>query len=144
MLTVVPRFNAVNRVPSSAVPPSQIFTESVMPDIIQMVSANIFRSLPPQTEDYDPEEDEPVLEPAWPHLQVVYEFLLRFIVSGEVKAKIAKKYVDQSFCLKVIELFDSEDPRERDYLKTILHRIYGKFMSHRSFIRKAISNVFYR
>ena len=44
----------------------------------------------------------------------------------------------------LIELFDSEDPRERDYLKTILHRIYGKFMSHRSFIRKTISNVFYR
>lgn len=38
----------------------------------------------------------------------------------------------------------AQDPRERDYLKTILHRIYGKFMSHRSFIRKAISNVFYR
>ncbi|RHY65227.1 hypothetical protein DYB30_013980, partial [Aphanomyces astaci] len=58
--------------------------------------------------------------------------------------KVAKKFVDQKFCSNVIELFDSEDPRERDYLKTILHRIYGKFMSHRSFIRKAISNVFYR
>ena len=46
--------------------------------------------------------------------------------------------------LGLIELFDSEDPRERDYLKTILHRIYGKFMSHRSFIRKTISNVFYQ
>jgi serine/threonine-protein phosphatase 2A regulatory subunit B' len=45
--------------------------------------------------------------------------------------------------LSVIELFDSEDPRERDYLKTILHRIYGKFMTYRSYIRKAISNVFY-
>jgi serine/threonine-protein phosphatase 2A regulatory subunit B' len=40
-------------------------------------------------------------------------------------------------------LFDSEDPRERDYLKTILHRIYGKFMTHRLVIRKAISNAFY-
>lgn len=58
--------------------------------------------------------------------------------------QVAKKFVDQKFCLSIIELFDSEDPRERDYLKTILHRIYGKFMSHRSFIRKAISNVFYR
>lgn len=38
----------------------------------------------------------------------------------------------------------SEDPRERDYLKTILHRIYGKFMNHRSHIRKTIGNVFYR
>jgi serine/threonine-protein phosphatase 2A regulatory subunit B' len=34
--------------------------------------------------------------------------------------------------------FKSPDPRERDYLKTILHRAYGKFMVHRSFIRKSI------
>merc|ERR1719158_2413226 len=44
--------------------------------------------------------------------------------------------------LKVLELFDSEDPRERDYLKTILHRIYGKFMAFRSFIRRAIQHMF--
>jgi len=43
-----------------------------------------------------------------------------------------------------LELFDSEDPRERDYLKTILHRIYGNFMSLRPFIRRAINDVFYR
>jgi len=36
-----------------------------------------------------------------------------------------------------------QDPRERDYLKTILHRIYGKFMPYRAFIRKAINNIFY-
>ena len=46
--------------------------------------------------------------------------------------------------MRLLELFDSEDPRERDYLKTILHRIYGKFMVHRPFIRKAINNVFFR
>jgi len=122
----------------------KIFTESVMGDLMACVSANVCRALPPATDDFDPEEDEPVLEPAWPHLQVAYEFFLRFIVSSEVNAKAAKKYVDQRFCLQLVELFDSEDPRERDYLKTILHRIYGKFMSHRSFIRRAISNVFYR
>jgi serine/threonine-protein phosphatase 2A regulatory subunit B' len=122
----------------------KIFTESVMGDLMMMVSSNVCRALPPATDDFDPEEDEPVLEPAWPHLQVAYEFFLRFIVSSEVNAKAAKKYVDQKFCLQLVELFDSEDPRERDYLKTILHRIYGKFMSHRSFIRRAISNVFYR
>lgn len=121
----------------------KIFTEAMMVEVISMVKANLFRALPVQTEDYDPDEDEPVLEPSWPHLQVVYEFFLRFVVSGEVKGKVAKKYVDQAFCTKLIELFDSEDPRERDYLKTILHRIYGKFMSHRSFIRKSINHVFY-
>lgn len=56
---------------------------------------------------------------------MVYEFFLRFIVSSEVNAKVAKKFADQPFCFQLIELFDSEDPRERDYLKTILHRIYG-------------------
>lgn len=122
----------------------KIFSEPLMPDIMDCVRANICRALPPQNEDFDPEEDEPILESSWPHLQVVYEFFLRFIVSSEVNAKVAKKYTDQTFCYQLIELFDSEDPRERDYLKTILHRIYGKFMSHRSFIRKTISNVFYR
>ena len=43
---------------------------------------------------------------------------------------------------KMIELFDSEDPRERDYLKTTLHRIYGKFLPLRSYIRKCIKHVF--
>jgi len=122
----------------------KIFTEAVMNDLMAMVCANVCRALPPATDDFDPEEDEPVLEPTWPHLQVAYEFFLRFVVSSEVNAKSAKKYVDQRFCLQLVELFDSEDPREREYLKTILHRIYGKFMSHRSFIRRAISNVFYR
>jgi len=28
-------------------------------------------------------------------------------------------------------------------LKTILHRVYGKFMSHRPFIRRSINNIFY-
>lgn len=69
----------------------KIFTESVMSDLMYCVSANVCRALPPATDDFDPEEDEPVLEPAWPHLQVAYEFFLRFIVSSEVNAKAAKK-----------------------------------------------------
>lgn len=46
--------------------------------------------------------------------------------------------------LQLLELFDSEDPRERDYLKTVLHRIYGKFLGLRAFIRKQINNIFLR
>lgn len=124
------------------------FTEAVSEDIIFMLSNNLFRTLPPprshEVDSYDAEEEEPSLDPAWPHFQIVYEFLLRYVVSNDTDAKIAKKYIDQQFVLKLLELFDSEDPRERDYLKTILHRIYGKFMVHRPFIRKAINNVFYR
>ncbi|CAI5950657.1 unnamed protein product [Closterium sp. NIES-65] len=126
------------------------FNEAVFEDITRMLEINLFRPLPPSahemsgSESFDPEEEEPTMEAAWPHLQIVYEFLLRYVVSNETDAKVAKRYVDQKFILKLLNLFDSEDPRERDYLKTILHRIYGKFMVHRPFIRKAINNIFYR
>ncbi|RUO96059.1 protein phosphatase 2 regulatory subunit B, gamma isoform, isoform CRA_b, partial [Jimgerdemannia flammicorona] len=93
---------------------------------------------------FDPEEDEPVLELAWPHLQVVYEFFLRFIESPDFNTNIAKKYIDQRFILNLLDLFDSEDPRERDFLKTTLHRIYGKFLNLRAFIRRSINNIFFQ
>ncbi|OIT00295.1 PREDICTED: serine/threonine protein phosphatase 2A 59 kDa regulatory subunit B' gamma isoform-like [Nicotiana attenuata] len=126
------------------------FNEVTMQEITKMVAANLFRTFPSPNHDnglldmFDPEEDEPTMEPSWPHLQVVYEFLLRFVASSETDAKLAKRYIDHSFVLKLLELFDSEDQREREYLKTILHRVYGKFMVHRPFIRKAINNIFYR
>ena len=48
------------------------------------------------------------------------------------------------FGKQLLDLFDSEDPRERDFLKTTLHRIYGKFLGLRAYIRKQINNIFYR
>ncbi|KAL9313331.1 hypothetical protein ACSQ67_018783 [Phaseolus vulgaris] len=90
------------------------------------------------------EDDEPAFDPAWPHLQLVYELLLKFITSNCLDAKVAKKYIDHSFILRLLELFDSEDPRERDCLKTIMHRVYGKFMVHRPYIRKSINNLFFK
>ncbi|KAG7234126.1 hypothetical protein INR49_005790 [Caranx melampygus] len=77
-------------------------------------------------------------------LFLVYEFFIRFLESQEFQPSIAKKYIDQKFVLQLLELFDSEDPRERDYLKTVLHRIYGKFLGLRAFIRKQINNIFLR
>ncbi|CAN6809826.1 unnamed protein product [Brassica oleracea var. botrytis] len=129
---------------------SKIISESCQEEMVKMVSLNIFRSLPPGShentgqEPADPEEEEPYLDPSWPHLQLVYELLLRYVVSTDTDTKVAKRYIHHSFVLKLLDLFDSEDPREREYLKTILHRIYGKFMVHRPFIRKAINNIFYR
>ena len=55
-----------------------------------------------------------------------------------------KKYIDSKFVLQLLDLFDSEDPRERDFLKTILHRIYGKFLGLRGNIRKQINHIFYQ
>ncbi|KAH1122050.1 hypothetical protein J1N35_005210 [Gossypium stocksii] len=124
--------------------------ERCQEEMIKMIGVNIFRCLPPAShentgqEATDPEEDEGYLAPSWPHLQIVYELLLRYVVSSDTDTKVAKRFIDHSFVLKLLDLFDSEDHREREFLKTILHRIYGKFMVHRPFIRKAINNIFYR
>ncbi|KAI9189672.1 serine/threonine-protein phosphatase 2A 56 kDa regulatory subunit delta isoform [Blastocladiella emersonii ATCC 22665] len=124
-----------------------VITEEVYPEVFSMFAANLFRAIPPQVnpfgDAFDPEEDEPVLEAAWPHLQIVYEFFLRFIESPDFNPTFAKRYIDQHFVLQLLELFDSEDPRERDFLKTTLHRIYGKFLNLRAFIRRSINNVFF-
>ncbi|KNC70314.1 hypothetical protein SARC_17161 [Sphaeroforma arctica JP610] len=51
-----------------------VITEAVYPDIINLFGYNVYRTLPPSQnpsgEAFDPEEDEPVLESSWPHLQV--------------------------------------------------------------------------
>ncbi|XP_072930129.1 serine/threonine-protein phosphatase 2A 56 kDa regulatory subunit gamma isoform-like isoform X2 [Epargyreus clarus] len=125
-----------------------VITEAIYPEAVNMFAINLFRTLPPSSNpngaEFDPEEDEPTLEAAWPHLQLVYELFLRLLESPDFQPNIAKKYIDQKFVLQLLELFDTEDPRERDFLKTTLHRIYGKFLVLRAYIRKQINNVFYR
>ncbi|XP_025897496.1 serine/threonine-protein phosphatase 2A 56 kDa regulatory subunit delta isoform isoform X2 [Nothoprocta perdicaria] len=125
-----------------------VVTEAIYPEAVVMFSVNLFRTLPPSSNptgaEFDPEEDEPTLEAAWPHLQLVYEFFLRFLESPDFQPNVAKKYIDQKFVLSLLDLFDSEDPRERDFLKTILHRIYGKFLGLRAYVRRQINNIFYR
>mmetsp|Transcript_3489 Transcript_3489/g.6558 ORF Transcript_3489/g.6558 Transcript_3489/m.6558 type:complete len:491 (+) Transcript_3489:96-1568(+) len=124
-----------------------VFTEDIFEPLLSMITANLFRALPAIAVDddtFDPEDDEPRLESAWPHLQIVYELLRRFVVSGETDTKLARKYFDERFILGILDLFVSEDPREREYLKNILHRIYGKFMSLRPYIRKSMMHVFFQ
>lgn len=122
------------------------YTEEMYAHAVNMFKINLFRPVPPPVNPvgdvYDPDEDEPVNELAWPHMQCVYEFFLRFVESPDFNHQIAKQYIDQDFILKLLQLFDSEDIRERDCLKTTLHRIYGKFLSLRSFIRRSINNIF--
>ncbi|CCF57782.1 hypothetical protein KAFR_0D01360 [Kazachstania africana CBS 2517] len=122
------------------------YTNEMYLHMVNMFKINLFRPIPPPVNPvgdiYDPDEDEPVNELAWPHMQLVYELFLRFVESPDFNHQIAKQYIDQNFILRLLELFDSEDIRERDCLKTTLHRIYGKFLSLRSFIRRSINNIF--
>ena len=83
----------------------EVITEAIYPEAINMFAVNMFRSLPPASSptgaEFDPEEDEPALEAAWPHLQIVHEFFLRFLESPDFQPNIAKKHIDQKFVLQV-------------------------------------------
>ena len=82
-----------------------VLNDQIYPEIINMFASNLFRSIPPPVNPYgdafDPEEDEPICELAWPHLQIVYELFLRFVESADFNTNIAKRFIDQSFVLNV-------------------------------------------
>eukprot|EP00484_Ammonia_sp_Unknown_P000393 CAMPEP_0197022400 /NCGR_PEP_ID=MMETSP1384-20130603/3299_1 /TAXON_ID=29189 /ORGANISM="Ammonia sp." /LENGTH=688 /DNA_ID=CAMNT_0042450443 /DNA_START=67 /DNA_END=2130 /DNA_ORIENTATION=+ len=121
--------------------------EDILKELVHCVTANLFRTLPLMSKKKfvkGDEEEEPFFDPAWLHLQLVYELCLRFLISNDIDKKVMQKYLMGSFVLNLIQLFQSEDLRERDYLKTILHRIYGRFMPLRQQIRTEIANECYR
>lgn len=120
--------------------------DEILSPLISMVSANLFRPLPPSSkasficELPDEEDVASIPAPAWPHLQIVYEILLGLVHS--IDAKVLRHYIDHSFLLSLLSLFQSEDPRERESLKNVYHRIYSKFTFYRSSMRKAMNDVF--
>lgn len=73
----------------------------------RLVEKNLFRPLPPPSNpsgsEFDPDEDEPVLEPAWPHLQLVYELFLRFLESKDFHWQKMDPYVKYHFTYVSLE-----------------------------------------
>ena len=100
-------------------------------EVMQMIEKNIFRPLPNVkksnlgfSETGIEQEDE--IDPAWPHIQGIYEFFLQLVINEAVDVKSLKVYVTPQFVQEFLELFDSEESVERDYLKNILHKLYAK------------------
>ena len=62
----------------------------------------------------------------------MYELFLQLIVNDAADVKTLKVFITLSFVQEVIiftkflEIIDSEEPKEREYLKNILHRLYAK------------------
>ena len=90
-------------------------------------------------------EDEEIdySDPEWTHLSLEYEILIHIVLSTRIDNTIRKHYITNSFITRLISLFDSPDPQEREYLKMATHRIYGKLTNRRATIRSAINNTFY-
>lgn len=119
--------------------------EAAMDAMVDMIGTNLFRTLTKRertpTDMLDAEDDDPAFDPAWPHLELAYELLVRVVSSKEVELAFLTRFITQSFVLKLLELFDSDDPREREILKLLINRIYVKFQPMRSNLRQAIQNT---
>ena len=135
-------------------------------EVMQMIEKNIFRPLPNVKKsnlafsETGIEQEEEV-DPSWPHLQGIYEFFLSLIINEAADVKSLKVYVTPQFVQEFLELFDSEESVERDYLKNILHKLYAKvsafpiphekinplfftqLVPRRKMIRKAINECFF-
>lgn len=112
---------------------------------VALFAKNVFRTQPPRKPPVVidlPEPPDNMNDPNWASILPVYEFF-RLFVSNELPARQAKRLISPSFILRCVELCRSHDFREREALKTIIHRIYGKFMALRSAIRKSIQYVFF-
>lgn len=122
------------------------FNREVLSSIFSMLSANLFRPLPPSNSSLicilPDDDDELVATPsaAWSHLQIVFDILHRLLMKTDPKE--LREYIDHSFLVNLLSLFQSEDPRERESLKNVYHQIYSKFTFYRSFMRKAMNDVF--
>jgi hypothetical protein len=79
-------------------------TVDTYPETMKMIKTNLFRSLAPTRAYFrgvDDGEEEPEMQPAWPHLQLIYEFFLRFIVSSDVDPKVAKRHIGKPEIVQV-------------------------------------------
>jgi len=111
---------------------SRFITNVCLPNlesIMEMISNNIFRPLPSsnkafgQSEAGTTEEEDTNIDKNWPHLVGVYEFFYQLIVNEATEVRTLKVHINQNFIYDFLDLFDSEEPRERDYLKNIFHRL---------------------
>jgi serine/threonine-protein phosphatase 2A regulatory subunit B' len=78
-----------------------LLTEEILEASMEMISRNVYRTFTnkntKKTQQVDPDEDEPHLEEAWPHLQLVYELFLKFMMSPQIPSKVMSAHISKTF-----------------------------------------------
>ncbi|EGD80921.1 T-cell receptor beta chain ANA 11, variant [Salpingoeca rosetta] len=123
--------------------------EGVIPRFIEVFESNCIRRLPPPSTnasgaDPDLDEDTHALEPAWAHLELVYTMFIKLMKSPVLTTTHARTFLSRQLLLRLLDMLDCEDPRERARLGVVLHVIYAKAIDCRAFLRTSIYNIFYR
>eukprot|EP01084_Bolivina_argentea_P296030 509788_1 len=117
----------------------------LLQESFRLLWLNLFRSLPDpkaiKTKSSDDEMD--FREPSWDHLVLIYEIAFHVVTNTEIDKKIMQKYLRGKFLQNLVHLFKSLDDREPQYVKIILHAIYGRFMALRKDIRSYLGEYCY-
>lgn len=127
-----------------------VYKELVEPNldaVLGLVAASIFRPLRSGGWREGPgEAEEPTSLVAtdlnWVHLKPAYDVLHQLFLNPLVDRKQLRDLVDAKFIAQYLDLFESEDPLERESLKVTLHRIYVHLVSRRKQIRAKIGAIF--
>ena len=70
---------------------------------------------------------------------ILYYFV--FSILRFTNNHIIEKHIDNDFLFNLLNIFLSQDPRERDYVKIIIHHFYGRFLSPQGYIRKCLRDL---
>lgn len=126
----------------------KLISKTVLEAFINMVLKNIERDWAapevPNAPQFDFEEDAPVLNKEWPHVEIVYNALATFLVSPCSGLEFAKDAVKKPLINQLLDIFNTQDMRERCQVKQVLHRLYSTFICHRAYVRSCINNLYYR
>ncbi|PRP78362.1 serine/threonine- protein phosphatase regulatory subunit epsilon [Planoprotostelium fungivorum] len=123
-----------------ATQPDILSHPDLYPQIFRMVSSNLIRCLPAHSKPSNEDEEGKKVEAAWSHIELVYVFLLTCFRSSAWNPTLAIPYVSASFIRELMKLFESEDTRERQNLKNVVHRLYYDIVPLRGYIRQQIGN----
>ena len=98
---------------------------------MEIIEVNIFRPIPliKKVELEAMDEGANNIEPAdksWSTLIVVYEIYIHIIKHPAITETILKYFITESYIQNILDLFESENAEERDYLKQIIHKLYSK------------------
>ncbi|XP_034050997.1 serine/threonine-protein phosphatase 2A 56 kDa regulatory subunit gamma isoform-like, partial [Thalassophryne amazonica] len=125
-----------------------IISECLYPEIVSMCAAHMFRELSPSSNppaaEFLSQSEEPKLDPAWPQIQLVYEFFQTFLEAPSFQVEIAEKYIGKEFVTQLLQQFVSEDPREREWLQVTVKSIYSIFPGLQGFILCGFCDICYR
>jgi len=127
--------NLVEEIVSTEKPPPSVLESrrSVLPDDYIDVATS-----------FEVIESETSLEMnEWSMIQLVYELFIQILTSESLDIGMCQKYVTECFISKLFHIFRFGDIRERDYLRTIVHRIYQRLIRRRSFLRKKFNEYLF-